>query len=227
MQVPTPEATHASVPLQRSTTNLRIVSEEDAPAEVAALYAHFRSRFHREQVPGILQCFATHPPLLEQMIALAEAMLFCEGALRREEKELLATFVSARNRCAYCADSHGFALRAQGGSEEALEAALSCNAASPALSPRQQTWLSFVARLSDASHSIAPEDIAGLRHEGWTDLQIAETIHLTALFAAFNRVVNGFGLSSPGPARLAVRGYNGGPDHERTRDRCAHLFARG
>jgi hypothetical protein len=35
-----------------------------------------------------------------------------------------------------------------------------------------------------------------LRDHGWTDLQIAESIHLTALFATFNRVVNAFGLPS-------------------------------
>jgi alkylhydroperoxidase family enzyme len=35
-----------------------------------------------------------------------------------------------------------------------------------------------------------------LRKAGWSDLQIAETIHTTALFAFFNRVVSGFGLPS-------------------------------
>ena len=35
-----------------------------------------------------------------------------------------------------------------------------------------------------------------MRLAGWTDLQIAETIHVTALYATFNRVVNAFGLPS-------------------------------
>jgi hypothetical protein len=38
--------------------------------------------------------------------------------------------------------------------------------------------------------------VQNLRDQGWTDLQIAESIHLTALFATFNRVVNAFGLPS-------------------------------
>lgn len=33
---------------------------------------------------------------------------------------------------------------------------------------------------------------------GWSELQIAEAVHVTALFAAFNRVANGFGLGSQG-----------------------------
>jgi hypothetical protein len=40
-----------------------------------------------------------------------------------------------------------------------------------------------------------------MRDHGWSDLQLAETIHLTALFATFNRVVNAFGL--PAQALLA------------------------
>ena len=35
-----------------------------------------------------------------------------------------------------------------------------------------------------------------MREAGWSDVQIAEAIHVTALFATFNRVVNAFGLPS-------------------------------
>jgi alkylhydroperoxidase family enzyme len=41
---------------------------------------------------------------------------------------------------------------------------------------------------------VTPADIALMRNAGWNDLQIAETIHVTALFASFNRVVSAFGL---------------------------------
>lgn len=176
--------------------NLPVVSEDDASPEVKALYDRFRALFGRPVVPGILQCFATHPPLLEHMMGLAETMLFSEGALGREHKELLATFVSSGNKCSYCADSHGFFLRQNGGSEETLQAALACNLHSSTLTPRTRSWLGFVARVSDHSHTIMPEDIVALRDDGWSDVQIAETIHLTALFATFNRVVNAFGLPS-------------------------------
>ncbi len=63
---------------------------------------------------------------------------------------------------------------------------------------RTQAWLGFVAKVSKESFQVTTKDIAALRGDGWGDLQIAETIHLTALFAAFNRVANGFGLPSQG-----------------------------
>lgn len=193
--MPHPEEDRLNAP-KVVAANLPIVSEDNASLEVETLYSRFRSRFGQPHVPGILQCFATHPPLLEGMLGLAETMLFSDGALGREHKELLATYVSSANQCAYCADSHGSFLRVHGGSEDMLEAALTCNARSGALSPRERVWLAFIDRVSDHSHTITPADIDVLRQNQWSDLQIAETIHLTALFAAFNRIVNAFGLSS-------------------------------
>ena len=178
--------------------NLPVVNEENAPEEVAQLYAKFRSIFGRSTVPGILKCFATHPPLLEHMMGLAETMLFCDGVLGRATKELLATFVSSQNHCDYCADSHGSSLRANGGSAEQLAAATTCDLHSAALTPAQRALLVFAQKITEDSSDVSPDDVDQLRGSGWTDLQIAEAIHVTALFACFNRVVNAFGLPSQG-----------------------------
>ena len=43
---------------------------------------------------------------------------------------------------------------------------------------------------------MTPSDIDSMRTSGWNERQIAEVIHVTALFATFNRVVNAFGLPS-------------------------------
>ncbi len=176
--------------------NLAMVTEQNASPEIARLYAQFRRDFGRPQFPGILQCFATHPPLLEHMMGLAQAMLFVDGALDRRHKEMLSAFVSAQNQCAYCTDSHGFFFRVHGGSPEALEAVMACHLESDAITPPQRALLGFARKITQNSQAIARADIEALRIAGWSDLQIAETIHVTALFASFNRVVNAFGLPS-------------------------------
>jgi uncharacterized peroxidase-related enzyme len=183
--------------------NLPVVGEESAPPEVEHLYATFRNDFGRTQVPGILQCFATHPPLLEHMIGLAKSVLFTEGALGRQNKEMLATFVSSHNRCEYCTDSHGFSLRRNGGSSGLLAAVRTCDLQSESLNPAQTALIRFAQKITDDSASIVPQDVEPLRKCGWTDLQIAEAIHVTALFAGFNRVVNAFGL----PSQELLAGY--------------------
>jgi alkylhydroperoxidase family enzyme len=52
------------------------------------------------------------------------------------------------------------------------------------------------------SHAITKEDIALLSQAGWSELQIAEAVHVAALFATFNRMANAFGLPSQGLLEL-------------------------
>jgi uncharacterized peroxidase-related enzyme len=181
-----------------SSTNLPVVEEEVASDEVGVLYDHFRSHFGRPDVPGILKCFATHPLLLKHMMELSGSLIFSDGHLLRRHKEMIATLVSTQNSCTYCADSHSFALRMNGGSAEVLCAIRQNDLLSPALTSAEQALLCFVAKMNTRSHEIAKGDIELLHQAGWNDLEIAEAIHVAALFATFNRVVNAFGLLSQG-----------------------------
>src|SRR5271165_2455534 len=113
-------ASAARKPAARASLNISTIEESAATGEVAALFDHFRAHFGRPDVPGILKCFATHPPLLRHMMDLSEHLIFSEGALGRKHKEMIAAFVSTQNSCPYCADSHGFFLRIHGGSLETL-----------------------------------------------------------------------------------------------------------
>jgi len=71
---------------------------------------------------------------------------------------------------------------------------LACSLESEALTEAQRVLLRFARKVTENSQSVTPADIALMRNAGWNDLQIAETIHVTALFASFNRVVSAFGL---------------------------------
>jgi uncharacterized peroxidase-related enzyme len=130
------------------------------------------------------------------MMALSESLLFSDGALQRRHKEMIATFVSSANQCDYCWDSHGFFYRVHGGSIESLNALLGCDLDGGNLTKPERALLEFVDAVNQGGKSITSASVQSLREQGWTDLQIAEAIHLTALFATFNRVVNAFGLPS-------------------------------
>jgi uncharacterized peroxidase-related enzyme len=165
---------------------------------VSALYAHFRTHFGRPDVPGILKCFATHPPLLRQMMDLSEQLIFTDGSLGRRHKEMIATIVSTENECPYCADSHGYFFRVHGGTSVALAAIQAGNLDSPELTVAEQVLLRFVRKVNLNSHGIERHDVDDLLQSGWSQLQIAEAVHVAALFATFNRVANAFGLASQG-----------------------------
>ena len=190
----TPEA--AIIDKPSSSTTLPIVEDGASSAEVAKIYADYRIRFGRSDIPGILKCFATHPPLLEQMVALASSLLFVEGHLTRKTKEMIATYVSAINACPYCLDSHATFLHQQGGSDELLLALFTGDLTNPSIEAKEHVLLKFAAKVTDESYKISTSDIQLLESAGWHREQIAETIHITALFACFNRVANAFGLPS-------------------------------
>jgi uncharacterized peroxidase-related enzyme len=182
--------------LSASSSNLPVIEESAAGNEVLSLYADYRDRFGRPNIPGILKCFATHPPLLESMMNIASTLLFVDGHLTRRHKEMIATLISSQNNCRYCADSHGSHLRAQGGSAELLCAMKDGCLDSPSLIPAEQALLRFALKINADSRSITPDDIETTMQAGWTEAQIAEAVHVTALFATFNRVANTFGLPS-------------------------------
>jgi uncharacterized peroxidase-related enzyme len=195
-------------------TNIPVIEESEASGEVAALYDHFRNHFGRPDVPGILKCFATHPPLLRHMMDLSEHLVFSDGSLGRKHKEMIATLVSTQNSCLYCADSHGFFLRVHGGSSKLVAAIQADELCSPEFTVPEQALLAFARKVNLNSRAIAREDVDLMLQSGWSELQIAEAVHVAALFAAFNRVANSFGLGSQGLLAL----YDGDKRGSRNED---------
>lgn len=193
---------HPHAPL--ASSNLPVVEESTASSEVQALYRQFRERFDRTEIPGIVKCFATHPPLLRGMLEIAAAMLFADGDLTRRHKEMIATLLSSQNQCPYCADSHGAFLLAQGGSAELLCSLRSGSPDASSLTPAEQALLRFAGKINADSHSITRADVEAAMQAGWTEAQVSESVHIAALFAAFNRIANGFGL--PGTSATGLGG---------------------
>jgi alkylhydroperoxidase family enzyme len=68
----------------------------------------------------------------------------------------------------------------------------------PALTVAEQALLSFARKVNLSSPDIRRRDAEMLMLAGWSELQVAEAVHVTALFSTFNRVANAFGLASQG-----------------------------
>jgi alkylhydroperoxidase family enzyme len=81
---------------------IRWVEESDASGDAAAAYARwFRDNPGQTTMPGILKCMSLRPDLLEAMDKVSDAVHFSDGHLARRQKEMIATYVSALNRCPY------------------------------------------------------------------------------------------------------------------------------
>jgi uncharacterized peroxidase-related enzyme len=194
--VPQPEAL-ARRRVPPSSTNLPLVDELAANEEVRTLFAQYRERFARTDLPGILLCFATNPALLKGMMHIAEGVLFGDSLLSRQHKEMIATFVSRQNGCPYCADSHAGLLEAQGGSPEMICALQHGNLDAQLFTSAELALLKFAEKVNTNSSAVVRADVETTMRTGWTEAQVEETVHIAALFASFNRIANGFGLLSP------------------------------
>ncbi|MFP5226491.1 MAG: carboxymuconolactone decarboxylase family protein [Acidobacteriota bacterium] len=185
-----------------SSTNLPLVDERASDAETCALFAHYRDRFDRTDLPGIVLCFATSSALLKGMLQIAEGFLFGESLLSRRHKEMIATYISRQNTCPYCADSHSALLALQGGSAEMICALQEDDFNAQLFTSEELALLKFAGKVNLDSPSVTRADVEAAIHAGWTEAQVAEAVHIVGLFAAFNRIANGFGLLSPYPDGL-------------------------
>lgn len=80
------------------------IEDEDASGRLAEMYESIRSgavsEIRRERVPDILKTMSLRPDFLEAIMS-ASRLHFTDGALTRAQHEMIASYVSAINRCHY------------------------------------------------------------------------------------------------------------------------------
>ena len=64
-----------------------------------------------EGVPGIRSLVMFRPESGQHLYALAQVLLRGDSPLSEAERELIAAFVSSRNACVFCMNSHAAAAR--------------------------------------------------------------------------------------------------------------------
>lgn len=81
---------------------IRWVEESEATGEIAQAYHDwFAAHPGRPQVPGILKSLSLRPDLFRGIEDLSNSIHFSDGHLTRRIKEMIASYVSALNRCPY------------------------------------------------------------------------------------------------------------------------------
>jgi hypothetical protein len=81
---------------------IRWIDESEASGEIGSVYEAWKAANPgRAELPGILKCLSHRSDLLAGISELANRVHFSEGHLTRRLKEMIATYVSALNRCPY------------------------------------------------------------------------------------------------------------------------------
>ena len=79
---------------------IKTVDEADASVVLAEIYQTSKARSVAKVVPDILRTMSLRPDFL-QAIDAASRMHFSDGALTRAQHEMVASYVSALNKCRY------------------------------------------------------------------------------------------------------------------------------
>ncbi|OLB84841.1 MAG: hypothetical protein AUI15_34050 [Actinobacteria bacterium 13_2_20CM_2_66_6] len=79
---------------------IKMVDEAGAKGPLAELYAASKARSVAGVVPDILRTMSLRPDFLAAINA-ASGLHFTDGALNRAQHEMIASYVSALNKCRY------------------------------------------------------------------------------------------------------------------------------
>ena len=81
-------------------TRIKMVEEEAATGPLAEIYARTKKQSLAGVVPEILRTMSLRPDFLKA-IDEASRLHFTDGALTRAQHEMIASYVSALNKCRY------------------------------------------------------------------------------------------------------------------------------
>jgi uncharacterized peroxidase-related enzyme len=160
-------------------------------------------------VPGIGTALRLTPTLGLHLRGLADELLvndFAGATLRRDEREMLATAVSAANDCFFCMDSHGAfatALLERGGlAERAGLVDVVKQGSSEGFDPKMQALLHIARTVRADPLQLRAADVEAARDAGASDADVQLAVLIASAFSMYNRMVDGFRAVTPPSADM-------------------------
>lgn len=150
-----------------------------------------------EQLPGIRGLMAFRPETAAPLNALAEVLLRSDEGLTKGERELIATFVSARNDCFFCKSIHGAVAQYYFPEAQTLVQQVQQDYLTAPISEKMKALLAIAESVQLSGKLVTPDEVEQARSLGATDLEIHDTVLISAAFCMFNRYVDGLGTFAP------------------------------
>lgn len=150
-----------------------------------------------EGVPGIRSLVMFRPETGQYLYELAQILLRGESTLSEAERELIAAYVSHRNDCMFCRDSHAAASRCLYGDEKNIVDEVLSDMHEANVSNKMKALLTIAGKVQVLGKEVTDEDITAARKYDATDREIHDTVLIAATFSMFNRYVDGLATLTP------------------------------
>ena len=159
--------------------------------------AHIDLGLDESTFPGISGLMRYRPETAKPLNELVDVLLRGPGTLTPGERELIATFVSARNDCRYCQTIHGAVAAHHLGGNEALVVDVKRDPEHAAISDKLKALLVIAGKTAESGKLVTAADVEKARRLGATDLEIHDTVLIAAVFCMCNRYVDGLATWAP------------------------------
>jgi uncharacterized peroxidase-related enzyme len=150
-----------------------------------------------EGVPGIRSLVMFRPETGKHLYELAEVLLRGESPLSQADRELIAAYVSYRNDCLFCMNSHAAAARCLYGEDDTTVDDVLKDMQQANISPKMKALLNIAGKVQILGKEVKAEDIEAARGLGATDKELHDTVLIAASFSMFNRYVDGLASLTP------------------------------
>jgi uncharacterized peroxidase-related enzyme len=160
-----------------------------------------------EGLPGIRAAMAFRPETARPLNELVDILLCGPHSLTQAERELIGTYVSARNDCQYCQTIHGAVAAHHLHGDEDLVRQVTRDPQHADISEKLKALLVIAGKTAEGGKTVTAADVDRARQLGATDLEIHDTVLIAAVFCLCNRYVDGLATWTPDdPAFYRARG---------------------
>ena len=150
-----------------------------------------------EKLPGIRGLMDFSPATARPMNELAELLLRSENTLSRGDRELIATYVSYLNDCFFCQNAHGGIAQHYFECDVQFIDGIKEDYTKEAISDKLKALLAIAESVCKGGKYVTAEHIEQARSFGASDMEIHDTVLISASFCMFNRYVDGLGTTAP------------------------------
>ena len=151
----------------------------------------------QKDVPDIRSLVNFRPETGKPLYALAQSLLRGVSSLTEAERELIAAYVSKRNDCIFCTNSHAAAARYVYGDDKYLVDEVLQDMLHSDISNKMKALLTIAGEVQLLGKEVLTEDIIAAKLVGADDREIHDTVLIAATFCMFNRYVDGLASFTP------------------------------
>jgi len=149
-----------------------------------------------ENLPGITGLLNYRQDTALPIRELTQILLRGDSTLTEGERELIATVVSFGNECRFCTAAHSAAADRLLGEKDSSDKVKNDPAHAP-VSEKMKALLEIARAVQVSGKNVTSLMVENARLEGATDLEIHDTVLISALFSLYNRYVDGLASVTP------------------------------